>query len=121
MPKTVEFQDPNRLELIRELKKSAREEKAEVWKALAKELSRPRRSRREVNIWRINQNTKDGEIIVVPGKVLGDGRLDHRIKIAAFKFSDNAIDKIEKSGGKYMSISDLVKENPKGSNIRIIG
>ena len=121
MPRTVEFEDPKRLELIEELQESAVKEGAEIWKTLAGELSRPRKNRREINMWKLSKFTKEGETVIVPGKVLGDGDLEHRIDIAAFKFSEAAKKKIEKSGGKIISIKDLIKKNPKGSNLRLIG
>ncbi|MBN2250710.1 MAG: 50S ribosomal protein L18e [Candidatus Altiarchaeota archaeon] len=121
MPKTVEFEDPRRLALIEELKASARKEDAEIWHTLAWELSRPRKNRREVNLWKLSKYTSEGETVVVPGKVLGDGRLEHKIEIAAFNFSKEAKEKIEKSGGRFMSIYDLIKKNPKGSNLKLIG
>ena len=120
MPRTFEYEDPIRLELINELKAIARKEDAKIWRAVARELSRSRKNRREVNIWRINKHTKKGETVVVPGKVLGDGSLDHKLEIAAFKFTQSAKEKIKKAGGKFMSISELIKKNPKGSNVRII-
>ncbi len=67
------------------------------------------------------QKKQKGETVVVPGKVLGDGSLDHKLEIAAFKFTQSAKEKIKKAGGKFMSISELIKKNPKGSNVRIIG
>ena len=121
MPRTFEYEDPIRLELINELKVIARKEDAKIWRAVARELSRSRKNRRKVNIWRINKHTKKGETVVVPGKVLGDGSLDHKLEIAAFKFTQSAKEKIKKAGGKFMSISELIKKNPKGSNVRIIG
>jgi len=72
-------------------------------------------------MWKLSKYTKDGETVVVPGKVLGDGELDHRINIAAYKFSEKAKKKIEKTGGKMMSINELMKKNPKGSNLKLIG
>ncbi len=121
MPRTVEYEDPTRLDLIRELKESANKEDAAIWRTLADELSRSGKNRREVNMWKLSKYTKDGETVVVPGKVLGDGELGHKINIAAYKFSEKAKKKIEKTGGKMMSIQDLMKKNPKGSNLRLIG
>jgi large subunit ribosomal protein L18e len=120
MSRTVDYEDPSRLGLIQELKASAKKEDAEIWKTLAAELSRPRQNRREVNMWKLSKYTAAGETVVVPGKVLGDGVLEHKINIAAYKFSDAAKKKIEQSGGKMMSIAELVKKNPKGSNIKLI-
>lgn len=121
MPKTFEYEDPVRLQLINELKAAARKEDANIWSAVARELVRSRKNRRGVNLWRINKYAKKGETIVVPGKVLSDGSLDHKVEIAAFKFTENSRKKIDKSGGKYMSISELIKKNPRGSNVKLIG
>lgn len=121
MPRTAEFEDQNRLELIKELRQAAKKEDGKIWKRLAEELCRSRKNRRTVNIWRINRHTKEGETVVVPGKILGSGNPSHKLNIAAFKFTDGAKQKIEKFGSKTFSISELIKKNPKGSNIRIIG
>ena len=121
MPSTVGLEDPKRILLIRSLTETSMKDEAGIWKALAEELSRPRKNRREVNISRINEYTKEGETVVVPGKVLGEGDLDHKITIAAYKFSESAIDKIQKSGSKYLTLQELMKANPKGSNVRILG
>ncbi|MEA3254542.1 MAG: 50S ribosomal protein L18e [Candidatus Altiarchaeota archaeon] len=120
MPRSFGYEDPLRLELINELKAVARKEDAKIWSAVAKELSRPRRNREGVNIWRINKHSKKGETVVVPGKILSDGSLDHKVEVAAFKFTGDAKEKIETAGGKLMSISKLMKKNPKGSNIKLI-
>ncbi len=106
---------------IRILYKTANEYKAPIWRKIAEELEKPRRRRRVVNISRINRYTGEGEVIVVPGKVLGAGILDHPVTVAAIGFSKTALEKIKASGGKAMYILDLIKENPRGSNIKIIG
>jgi len=121
MPRTYEFEDPNRIELINKLKEKGRKEGAEIWKSLAMELSRPRKNRRYVNIWKLNKYSKNGETIIVPGKILGTGYMDHKIGVAAFKFTRGAKKKIEEAGGRVMSIQELMKTNPKGSKVRIIG
>ena len=41
--------------------------------------------------------------------------------IAAWSFSEKAQEKIQKAGGKYISIDDLLKSNPDGKDIRILG
>jgi len=108
-------------QLIQELKKVSSTEKAGIWKRIAKDLEKPTRNRRAVNISRINRNTQPKETIIVPGKVLGSGALDHELTIAAFAFSQGAKDTITKSKGKIMTIPELMKQNPKGKDIRIIG
>jgi len=107
--------------LIGELKRRSIEQSVNLWKRIAVDLERPTRNRRAVNLSRINRNTKENEIIVVPGKVLGSGVLNHKLKISAFQFSEQAKDKIEKSGAEIVSLLELSKEKPNGKKIRIIG
>jgi large subunit ribosomal protein L18e len=107
--------------LIEKLHKEGIERKANVWKAVAKGLNRPRSKRFEVNLTRIEKHAKPKETIVVPGVVLGSGNLKKRVVVAALKFSGKAKEKIEKSGGKCLSIEELHEKNPKGKGIMIIG
>ena len=107
--------------MIRLLRKTAKEYNASIWSAVAEYLEKPRRQRIAVNISRINRYTKQGDIVVVPGKVLGAGILDHSITVAAVDFTKKALEKIKSAGGKPLFILDLVKENPRGSNVKIIG
>ncbi len=94
---------------------------ARIRRAVADELERPRRNMRAVNVSRINRYTKPGDVVVVPGKVLGMGTLDHPVTVAAFKFSKRAKEIIEKAGGEAITIKELIRRNPKGSNVKIIG
>ncbi len=59
--------------------------------------------------------------VVVPGKLLGSGALDKALTVAAFDFSQSARDQIEKAKGKAITITELLKANPTGKGIRIIG
>jgi len=107
-------------ELIKTLKRLSIEKKVRIWKAVAHELERPTRIRREVNLERISRVCKNNETIIVPGKVLGWGNLDKKLTVAAFAFSKQAFIKINESG-KAIFISDLMHQNPSGSKVRIIG
>ncbi len=107
--------------LVEKLHKEGAEKKANVWKAVAKDMNRPRRKRFEVNLTRIEKHSKAKETIVIPGVVLGSGNIKKGLTIAALKFSGKAKDKIEKSGGKCLSIEELYEKNPKGKGIRIMG
>ncbi len=106
--------------LIQELKKKSIEHGVNIWKRVANDLEKPTRKRRIVNLYKINKYTKKDETIIVPGKVLSVGELDHPVTIAAFSFSGAALDKINKIG-KIIPINDLIKVSPKGKKIRIIG
>ena len=119
--KKLKATNPELISLIRDLKKNSRENQAQVWRSLADHLSSSNRSRIAVNVSRLNRYTKDGETVVVPGKVLGSGKADHPITVAAFAFSDVAQSKIQAAKGKCLSIRDLMKKNPSGKNVKIMG
>lgn len=101
--------------LIRDLWKT----KIRIWKTISKKLSGPRRNQVEANLFRINKKTKANDVIVIPGKVLGIGDLDHKITIACISSSQSAMRKVEVSGSKLISIEELLEQNPKGENIKI--
>ena len=121
MTRTIEYENPERLKIIEKLKKKGREEPAAIYNAAAQELSQVRKNRRKVNIGKINEITKKDDVVLVPGKVLGDGLLDHKVEIAAFSFTEDAKNKIEKIGGIAMTLDELMKKNPSGSNVKLIG
>jgi len=106
--------------LIVELRNKSREQKALTWKDVAKKLEKPRRQRVEVNLSDIDRNAKDNETVLVPGIVLSNGSLSKSLTIAAWKFSEGSIKKIGKSKSKGVSIEELMKTNPKGSNVKIM-
>ena len=108
-------------ELISDLKKASTLNKAELWKRVAYDLEKPTRQRRIVNLSKISRYSNEDEVILVPGKVLGSGALDKKITIAAYQFSEGAIDKIKEAKGTSIGIDELVKKNPKGNKVRIIG
>ncbi len=116
-----EIQNPQLVELIRFLRRKANEVGARIWRDVAERLEKPRSRRAEVNVSRINRYTGPGDVVVVPGKVLGAGSIDHPVCVAAFAFSANARRKIEAAGGECISIRELVERNPRGSGVRIMG
>ncbi len=106
--------NPILLRLIMELKKRSREQNANIWRRVANDLEKSTRQRRIVNLSSISRYTKANEIVVVPGKVLGAGDLQHKITISAFQFSNGAKEKIEKVGAKIVPLLELSKENTSG-------
>ncbi|NHJ23167.1 MAG: 50S ribosomal protein L18e [Candidatus Lokiarchaeota archaeon] len=101
--------------LIRDLWKTKRR----IWKQVSKKISGPRRNRIEANLYRINKKTKENDTIVIPGKILALGDLDHKLTIACLDYSTSAKDKIEKSGSKLISIEELLEQNPDGKNVKL--
>jgi large subunit ribosomal protein L18e len=113
--------NPELVELIRDLKKQSQESQTELWRKLAERLAISKRNRIAVNVSRLNRYTKEGETVVVPGKVLGAGKTDHPLTVAAFAFSEVAQSKIQTSKGDCLSIRDLMKKNPTGKNVKLMG
>src|SRR4030042_2368878 len=105
------------MELLQLLKKTAIENNAAIWKRVASDLEAPTRKRRLVNVYKLEKYAKDNETVVVPGKVLGTGELNKKIIVAAYTFSEQAVQKINEKG-KTMSIKELVENNPKGNKVR---
>ena len=118
--KTTGPTNPKLKALIVELQRLGRSQKVNLWKRVAEDLGKPTRIRREANLDKISKYTNNEEIALVPGKVLSTGELNKKISVAGFKFSEKAKEKINKTG-KALTIEQLMKENPKGKNVRIIG
>jgi len=108
--------NPYLRKLVKELEKSD----AAIWQRIAEKLSSATRKRVEVNLSDIDRHTKDGDVVLVPGVVLSNGRLRKPVTIAAWKFSGGAKEKIKRDGGKILKISELMKERPNGNGIKIL-
>ena len=103
------------------LRRAFKKSKAPIWRSLENELSTSRSNRREVNVSELANVTKNNEVIIVPGKVLGAGAIGHRLTICTFSISEIAAKKIIGSGGKLITIDDLIENYPDGTGVRIIG
>ncbi len=118
--RTSKKTNPRLVTLISLLKDTSRQNEVNVWRDVAVRLEAPARNYAEVNLSKINRYAGDGETIVVPGKVLGSGMLETSVKIAALTFSQSAATKILEANGQCLTIEELVKDNPKGSRIRVL-
>ncbi|NOZ76979.1 MAG: 50S ribosomal protein L18e [Euryarchaeota archaeon] len=105
---------------IDELIQTSYREDVNIWRDLARRLSRSRSRRAEVNVGKLARFTKKGDVVAVPGKILGSGVIEHPITVAAFNFSASAAEKIARAGGKCLTLSELVSNVPKGTNVRIM-
>lgn len=109
------------IETIRLLRRESRDSGARIWKDIAKRLLQPNKRRTAVNLSKLSRYTRKGETVLVPGKVLGSGRLSHPVTVAAFAFSETARSKIYALEGRCLSIIELMEENREGRNVKIIG
>jgi large subunit ribosomal protein L18e len=118
--KQTKTTNPELTQLIRFLKKQGREKEAAIWRDVAEQLAKTRQQRAVVNLSRINRHTKKGDEVIVPGKLLAVGALDHSVTVAAFTASEKAKEKLKAAKAKYLSITELMEKNPNGTNIKII-
>lgn len=107
--------------LAYDLKKASKSNDAPIWLRLSKLAQKPSRARRTVNLHKISKLTKDGDAVVVPGKVLGTGNISHKITLCSFAISNTAATKITKSGGKIISFEEMTKQFPTGKDVSLLG
>ncbi|MBO4357057.1 MAG: 50S ribosomal protein L18e [Candidatus Methanomethylophilaceae archaeon] len=112
--------NPQLVATIDNLKAITRDNNAAIWRDIALRLEKPKKNWAEANLSKLERYAKDGETIVVPGKVLAAGSISKKITVAAFSFSDAAAKAIVAAGGKTMTFEELAKENPKGTGVRIM-
>lgn len=120
MPKPTGPTNPILRKLVRELRTRGKRQGIPLWHDLAERLEQPRRARAEVNLSQLNRYSSEGSTIVVPGKVLAAGKLNHTISVAAFKFSGAARRKIMAAGGKALTIQQLLEQNPSGKDVKLM-
>lgn len=112
--------NPYLMELIGLLRKQGREKQAPIWIDVADYLAKTRSQRVVVNLSSINRNTQKSDVVVIPGKILASGAIDHALTIAAFEASKQAIAKMKAAKANYLTINELLEKNPTGSNVKII-
>lgn len=106
--------NPNIVETIINLKKK------KEWLKIAQIISSSTRKYSSVNLEEIDRNTKEGDTVVVPGKVLSSGEISKKIRIAALSFSDKAKEKLKSKKCEVVSILKEFKENPTARGIKVL-
>jgi len=107
--------------MAKDLKKASTKNDAPIWAKLAEYTLKPSIARRDLNLNRIEQLTKDNDTVVFPGKVLGTGNISHKITLFSFSISESAANKIIEKGGKIINHSDLIEQNPTGKGVVLLG
>jgi large subunit ribosomal protein L18e len=113
--------NPELLKLVGVLKSESSKNNAPIWLTIAEKLASSRRRAAAVNLSRISRFSQTSETVIVPGKVVGAGDLTHPLRVSALAFSNSAREKITRAGGEVLTIESLLKENPAGKNVKIIG
>jgi large subunit ribosomal protein L18e len=107
--------------MAKDLKRASTKNDAPIWAKLAEYALKPSVARRDLNLNRIGQLTKENDIVVFPGKVLGTGSISHKITLFSFSISVSAANKILEKGGKLITHSDLIEQNPTGKGVVLLG
>jgi len=105
--------NPKVKELVDSLKK-----KGDFWAKVATLLVKPKRKSVKVNLEKLNKETKAGEVVVVPGKVLGTGELNHKLTLGAFSLSAKAEEKMKDV--KVLGLDEMAESHKDGKGVKII-
>ena len=108
----------NTIKMLRHASKSSG---AKTWLRTSKYLNKSISRKSKVNVGKISHVTKEDEVVLIPGKVLGGGVVSHRIVVGAYTFTKSASDKIKNAGGEVLSIPIFLERYPTGKNVKIIG
>lgn len=84
---------------------------------LGKKLSGPTRKQVKINLEDLNK-LKESKFLVV-GKILGKGKINKKIKIAALGFSEQAKEKLKKADCKIFTVKQGIEKNPKLEGIKV--
>src|SRR5438132_11918281 len=109
------------LQMAKQLRGASKKNNAPIWLKLSKLALKPSRARRVMNLGQLDKFVNDNDVIVVPGKVLGTGNISHKITLCSFSISTSGAKKVVQSGGKVVDFAQLIKSNPTGNGVKIIG
>ena len=94
--------------------------KKNSWQIVAHKISSSRRTRVDLNLDEIDKQAKDGDLIIVPGKVLGTGEIKKKVRISALDYSESAKEKLKNSKTEFNFIMEEIKKNPEAKGIKIL-
>jgi len=102
------------VETIKEAKKN------KEWGKIAQIISASSKKYSTFNLKHIEKETKEGDTVVIPGKVLGSGNVTKKVRVCALNFSESARDKLKENKGEIITILEEIKKNPKAEGIKIL-
>jgi len=111
----------NLIQLVKELKSASKKNEAPIWSKIAKNALKSNSNKKTINLKKIDRLTDDGNAVVISGKILGTGKLSHKVLISSFSISNSAAKKIKESGGEILQFSDMIQRFPSGKGVKIIG
>jgi large subunit ribosomal protein L18e len=90
------------------------------WAPVSKILSGPTRNLSKVNLFQIEEKSKTGDTLLIPGKVLAQGELTKKVRIVALSISQTAREKLKPTSSEFATIIQEIKKNPKFQGIQLI-
>src|SRR3989344_5020609 len=90
------------------------------WLKVADKISMPKRKQISLNLDQIDKRAQEHDVVVIPGKVLGLGNINKKIKVVALSFSGSAEEKLKKSKTEFSTIAKELKENPEAKKVKIL-
>jgi|SRR3989338_424383 len=104
-------------ELVETIIKAKKNDK---WLGIASLLSAPRKLKISVNLEKIEKESKEGDTIIVPGKVLSQGDISKKIRIAALSFSQQAREKLKNRKCEIVTIKEEISKNKEAKGVKIL-
>jgi len=90
------------------------------WLEIASILSGATRKQYALNLNEIENKSKEGEIIVIPGKVLSLGEINKKLTVIALGFSKKAKEKLLKANCEVKILKDEIKKNKDAKGVKIL-
>ncbi len=118
--KTSNKTDLNLRETVDHLNKVSRENQTPLWRDIAERLAGSRKNYASINIGKISKLAEDGDTVIVPGKVLGGGYVEKKIRVSALSISEKALKKMAEAGGEFIPLDVMADKEPKGTNLKIM-
>lgn len=116
--KEIKKTNPRILNIVRKFEEKGRKEKRDIFRRIAEIVSKPRKLKAEINLYQIDKICGEKDVIAIPGKVLGTGKIKKNIKIYAMEYSGSAKKKLKEEKVEFYEIEKLLEDNPKG--IRLV-
>ena len=113
--------ESNLIKLVKELRTASKKNEAPIWLKIAKDALKSNSNKKTINLKKIDALTDDGSAVVISGKILGTGKLSHKVLVSSFSISSSAVKKIKESGGQILEFSDMIEQFPTGKGVKIIG
>ncbi len=90
------------------------------WHKLAQILSSSTRAYAARNLFELDKQTTEGDTIVIPGKVLSQGDITKKIRIAALSISTTAKEKLKRTKSEFVPLDEEIKKNPRAEAVKLL-